>query len=185
MDITIAIEQFQMLINFSTLLHYKAITFLLPSKRMQPLLKLQNIFRCLPQCHIVATLGTFYNRIEENNTISRVKYSTQHIHILNVKIMTYLCFMAHGPCTTNLNILVPKSEHRGCLMYKCFETGLYFYPSLFQYDLWAGWRWQSRTCARAEAAWQFITASDSCPTAGGTYETRPGSGERSVYLLYL
>lgn len=99
--------------------------------------------------------------------------------------MTYLCFMAHGPCTTNLNILVPKSEHRGCLMYKCFETGLYFYPSLFQYDLWAGWRWQSRTCARAEAAWQFITASDSCPTAGGTYETRPGSGERSVYLLYL
>lgn len=30
------------------------------------------------------------------------------------------------------------------------------------------------------AAWLSTTVSDSCPTAGGTYETRPVSGERSV-----
>lgn len=33
---------------------------------------------------------------------------------------------------------------------------------------------------RGGAAWPSTTVSDSCPTAGGTYETQPESGERSV-----
>lgn len=33
---------------------------------------------------------------------------------------------------------------------------------------------------RAGAAWPSTSASGSCPTAGGTYETQPVSGERSV-----
>lgn len=52
--------------------------------------------------------------------------------------------------------------------------------SPFQCDLWAGWRWQNRTCVRGGAVWPSTTVSDSCPTAGGTYETQQESGERSV-----
>lgn len=55
-----------------------------------------------------------------------------------------------------------------------------FFSSPFQCVLWAGWRWQSRTCVRGGAAWPSTTVSDSCPTAGGTYETQLVSGERSV-----
>lgn len=53
--------------------------------------------------------------------------------------------------------------------------------SHFQFDLWVGWRWQSRTCVRAGAAWLSTTASDSCPIAGETSETWLESGERSVW----
>lgn len=53
--------------------------------------------------------------------------------------------------------------------------------SHFQFDLWDGWRWQSRTCVRAGAVWPSTTASDSCPTAGETSGTQLESGERSVW----
>lgn len=64
--------------------------------------------------------------------------------------------------------------------YKFDKSDVCVIFSHFLCGLWAGWRWPNRTCVRGGAAWLSTTVSDSCPTAGGIYETQPASGERSV-----